>query len=79
MVEPVYHKYARYRTRLEERENEVQLFLDRHERARYPGSEREEAEERQRNPVSINREVLQPVSDLWRTVFDHVGECSHEQ
>lgn len=74
VVETVYHEHARYRKRLEECENEVQLVLDRDERPRREAHEPEAAQERRRRAVAMERERSQPVSELWRTEFDDLGE-----
>lgn len=52
-------------------ENRGQLDRDRAMRV----SPRHVSERRwQRRAVAINKERPQPVSELWRTVFDNVGE-----
>lgn len=74
MVETMYHKYARFQTRLEECENDVQLVLNRDEPTRREARKKEEAEERRRRAVAMDKELPQPVLELWRMVFDNVGE-----
>lgn len=74
LVEPVYQKYDRYRTRQGEYENKVQLVRDWDERARRKTRARLEAEEWQRRAVAINTGFVQTVSELWRTNWTTRGE-----